>query len=226
MIENHYPTIKRLIDEYHNDRGIFAAQKEIFLYYPQLFILTLVSQFEKEIKNKINDVISNPIIPLLQISTQLDLIVARNPNKYIDKLYGKFLAYATPTGVLLSATNFYGLFGGQSFKIKVEQYFIQEKQVQISEYQQIINFLLPLLSTSDDYNEKYAENDEILGIIQSLTFSEAETAFLELKLRRNNVAHDFFSGTTDTFEDIKKLYYQAVLFVVALKKGLSDFSTI
>ncbi len=226
MIDNYYPTIKRLIDEYHKDRGIFAAQKEIFLYYPQLFILTMVSQFEKEIKNKTNDVISNPIIPLPQISRQLDSIVLRAPNKYIDRIYGKFIAHATPTGILLSATDFYNLFGGQSFKIKIERYFTQEKQVQVSEYQKIISFLSPLLNTSEDYNEKYAENDEILNIIQNLTFSEAETAFLELKLRRNKVAHDFFGGTTDTFEDIKKLYYQAVLFIVALKKGLSDFSTI
>lgn len=222
MIKNHFPTINKIIDEYEQDKYALSANKEIFNYYPKLFVLSIVSLFEREIKSLTNNIVTNPV----SIIVPLNNFISRHPNRYIDSIYGKFIAYENTGVEILNAHDFYQIFGGNVFKSNIETKFVAIKAQEISEYTYTIQLLAPLCGTSDIYDNEYLKNDDIFDRLNNLNFTNSELAFLKLKLRRNKVAHNFLTGISDSFEDIRNLYYDAVLYVVALKQALGDLSTI
>ncbi len=225
MFENHYPTIKNIIDEYQLIECAISTNREIFTYYPKLFVMAIVSLFEKEIKEKCNNIITNPLNPLSTLPRLRNLVNSR-PKDILMKIYGKFIANETAGIINLSASDFYDLYGGISFENCTRSYFNLLKCTEISDYQVVVKNLYNLIGVDKKYDDAYSENDDIYNRLQNNDFTNAETAFLKLKLRRNKVAHDFLCGISDTFEDIRNLYYDAVLYVVALKKDLSDLSSI
>ena len=222
MIKDYYSTLDKIIDEYEIDKCSLASGKEIFIFYPKLFVLSIVSLFEKEIKSLVNNIVTNPTITLPPLSA----IVRKYPNKYIDRIYGQLMAYEDGGIVTLKADGFYDIFGGNSFKNNVESCFSSLRVHELGEYQKTLALLKPLIDTSPTYENDYIKNDEIHERFDNLTFLYAETAFLKLKLRRNKVAHNFISGMSDSFEDIRNLFYDAVLYAVALKTTLKSLSTI
>ena len=56
--------------------------------------------------------------------------------------------------------------------------------------------------------------------LERCTFDDAESSYLNLKLRRNRVAHDYINGLSDTFEDLQKFYNKAIIYVVALELSI------
>lgn len=225
MFENYYPTIKNIIDEYQVIECTLSPNREIFTYYPKFFVMAIVSLFEKEIKEKCNNIITNPINPLSTLPRLRNLINSR-PHDILSKIYGKLVAQENTGIPNLSANDFYTLYGGITFKNNIANYFNSLKGTESSAYYNIINSLYNLIGVDDKYDIAYSENEDIYNRLQCNNFSNAETAFLKLKLRRNKAAHDFIYGISDTFEDIRNLYYDAVLYVVALKQALSDLSSI
>lgn len=70
------------------------------------------------------------------------------------------------------------------------------------------------------YDYAYAKQCDLRTQIAICSFENAEKAYLNMKLRRNRVAHDYLNGLSDTFEDIQKFYYVAVIYVVALEESI------
>lgn len=224
MIEDHYPKFKKIINEFEQDQKQFSSDKEIISYFPQIFLLAIVSTFEKEIKEKCANIITHPAISLTPF-VRLNQICSTTSN-YSDKIYSNFKAYEQNGILTLNANDFYSLFGGVTFRTDVETNFFSERQQQINDYRNLVEMLLPLIEKDDKYDDSYIENDDICNIFNSLNFCDAERAFLELKFRRNKVAHNFLTGISDSFEDIRLLYYKSVLYVVAVKRSLSNLSTV
>lgn len=56
------------------------------------------------------------------------------------------------------------------------------------------------------------------------SFETAEYEFLSLKKRRNDVAHNYIDGLSDTFNDIKKSYYLADIYVTALERTIVELT--
>ena len=206
------------------NKALLSSNSLVVSYYPQIFLLSIVSTFEKEIKKKFENIILNPIANL-NLPTFLSF-VSSNPAYILDSLYKKFKARDDNGVITLNAQGFYYLFGGQPFQTLVSTTFQSIKQMQIQEHKSIIDQLQPLLGTDDQTDRIYLYNDEICKRLLNLTFHNAETAFLQLKLKRNKVAHNFLTGISDSFEDIRDLYYDAVLYVVSIKEELSKFSVI
>ena len=224
MFENYYPTIKNIIDEYQLIYCALSPNREIFTYYPKLFVMAVVSLFEKEIKGKCNNIITNPINPISTLPRLRNLINS-HPRDILSKIYGKLIATEDAGISNLSANAFYELYGNMAFKNNAENYFNSLLSAEISTSYNITQSLYNLIGVAN-YDKDYAEIDDIYNRLQNNNFINAETAFLKLKLRRNKVAHNFLTGISDSFEDIRNLYYDAVLYVVALKQALSDLSTI
>lgn len=224
MNKTYYPNFKILIDEIEHNKALLSSNNIVGSYYPHIFLLSVVSTFEKEIKKKFENILSNPI-------ANLNLpgffrLVSLNPTYSLENLYKKFQARDDNGVIKLNAQGFYALFGGQPFQTLVSTTFQSIKQIQIKDFKSKIDQLKPLLGTDDQTDRIYLYNDEICKRLLNLTFHNAETAFLQLKLKRNKVAHNFLTGISDSFEDIRDLYYDAVLYVVSIKEELSKFSVI
>lgn len=224
MNKTYYPTFKTLIDEMERNKALFSSHSIIVSYYPQIFLLSIVSTFEKEIKEKFENIILNPIANL-NLPAFFNC-ASSNPAYRLDNLYKKFKARDDNGVITLDAQGFYNLFGGQTFRIMVSNTFESIKRIQIQAHKSIIDRLQPLLGSDDQTDRIYLNNDEIYNKLLNLTFNNAETAFLQLKLKRNKVAHNFLAGISDSFEDIRNLYYDAVLYVISIKDELSKFSVI
>jgi len=82
----------------------------------------------------------------------------------------------------------------------------------------------PHFTNDPSYDEIRFDKEEHLTNISSLTFNESELAFLELKLRRNQLAHNYLNGMTDTFEEINKFYIKAIIYVESLEELLKNIT--
>lgn len=224
MNKTYYPTFRKLIDEIERNKALLSANSIVVSYHPQILLLSVVSTFEKEIKKKFENIITNPILGL--ILPKFNKLVTSNPAYCLDNLYKKFKARDDKGSIILSAEDFYTLFGGKTFSAAVSTTFQYIRQTQMLEHKSIVDRLQPLLGTDDRTDQIYLSNDGIYQRLSKLTFKGAETAFLQLKLKRNKVAHDFLTGISDSFEDIRDLYYDAVFYVVAVKDELGKFSSI
>lgn len=124
-----------------------------------------------------------------------------NPNKPIsDKMFAKFLAYEDNGVEILNAEPFYNLLGGQTFKNNIAGVFNIERLAKIENVDNIIEGLSPLIGHGD------------------------QLAFLNLKMHRNRVAHNYISGLSDSFEDVRNFYYDALLYIVALENTLDSLT--
>ena len=224
MFENYYPTIKKLIDEYITDKVTLSPNREIFIYYPQLFVIASMSLFEKDIKERCNNIITNPAVSFSSLPRLRNLINS-HPHDILRTIYGKLLAQEIGGIPNLSANDFYALYGS-TFKRQVEVNFDTLKNSETNNYLNIVKNLYTLIGVDDKYNNAYIENEDIYNRLNVNNFNNAETAFLKLKLYRNKVAHNFLNGISDSFEDIRNIYYDAVLYVVALIQELKGLSTI
>lgn len=104
--------------------------------------------------------------------------------------------------------------------------FENERKLAIMGYSQLVTDLIPLIGKGNTYDYEYTKNEELYELFNKLNFSQAETSFLKIKEKRNYVAHDFISGISDSFTDLRNLYYEAVIYVIAIKEELSKLSTL
>lgn len=225
MATSHYPIIERMIEEYEIDKTVLQTNRMIIAQYPKMFVMNIMSSFEQKIKERITNIITHPLLPL-STYPNFQRLITRNRNKQVDSVYGKLLAYENAGIEILNATEFYNLFGGSAFIIEVQNNFNAERLLQLSEIEPIVNSLEPLLGTSNTVDEEYCKQEERREKISNCNFQKAETAFLSLKLRRNRVAHDYSFGLSDSFEDIRTFYFEAVLYSIALEIALKNKSTI
>ena len=222
MSNNRYADLDKLIKEYEEDTINLRSERLVMKNYPKVLTMSAASTFEYNIKNACQDFLDNPKLP---IATHYPKI-PRLKLPTLDSIYGKFKTLNRQTQVEnLDASGFYALFGGNSFKTSAISFFNSEKAKKTSETQNIVDSLEPLFDVNDSYALAYVTADELLEQLKNASFDNAEQAFLNLKLRRNRVAHDYINGLSDTFEDIRKFYNLAVLYAISIEEAIKDLTT-
>ncbi|UWP60858.1 hypothetical protein [Ruminococcus gauvreauii] len=229
MSNSAYHQLDKFIDEYEEDSRIIKTDKLIMQNYPKVYVMSIASTFERDIKERCQNFIDFPLSPLTsfpQINSLMQ-ICARKNKPITDGMFAKFHTKDPATGMVnLDATGFYDLFGGAVFKCGLETLFNNEQASRLESYQSIVDGLTPLLSSGEQYEREYAKNVDIRDRLLSETFNSGETAFLNLKLRRNKIAHDYINGLSDTFENIRDFYLDAVVYVIALEKAIDNLTDI
>lgn len=221
MSNSQYTELDKLIKEYEQDSRTIRAERMVMKNYPKVLLMSAASSFEYNIKNRCQDFCDNPKLPIAQNYPKINAIKWR---PLVDQMYKK-LKVCNKNGVeYLSANNFYELFNGQAFKLRVQAFFVIELQRKTQKIEEQINFLKPLLGTNDQYDADYAKCSDLKSVYERCSFDDAEKAFLSLKLRRNRVAHDYINGMTDTFVDIQNFYDIAVIYVVSLEAAIEELT--
>jgi len=227
MDNSPYHQLDKLIDEYEEDSRIIKTDKLIMVNYPKVYVMTVTSTFEKQIKLCCQNFIDYPLIPLTPCLSTLMQSCARKNMPITDAMYGKFYTFNRNTNTInFDTTKFYDFWGGITFRNSVETVFETELASRLEKYQNIVDGLLPLLESGEHYEREYAKNIDIRDRLLCCTFVSSEKAFLELKLRRNKVAHDYMNGLSDSFENIRDFYLDAVLYISSLEKAIVDITDI
>ena len=218
-----YAELEKLICEYDEDSKTFQIQKLIMKNYPKVFIMSSASLFETQIKRHCQDFLDHPLSPL---SNYPQIVACMNSSKpTVDKMYAKFETFDRGTGIeRFDASKFYGLFGGQVFKSSVESFFTTEMTSQLQFVSDQISALLPLCG-QERYDFDYAKYCDLKDELSQCTFNSAEYSFLSLKRKRNQVAHNYINALTDTFDDLRRFYIKAVVYVVSLEKAIICLTT-
>lgn len=225
MNDSHYQELERLISEYEEDTKLIKSDRLIIKNYPKVFTMSIVSSFEYYLKDYLNEFIVFSAGSISTTYPYIDNLIRNNTGKpIVDKMYAKFESYEKEGIEFLDATKFYDLFNGDVFKNEVKDNFFTEQRAQIERANIMIDRLSTLIGTDDRYDNDYAKYTDIKERLDLCNFDKAQNAFLSLKLRRNRVAHNYLNGLTDSFEDIRNFYYDAVLFVVALEKALQKLT--
>lgn len=218
MNDSQYDELNQFIEEYEEDSKSIRSERIVMKYYPKVFTMCAASLFERNIKNRCKNFITSPKKPL---NINYTKIYRMNPPAAY-KMYSKFKT----ENLNFSADEFYGLFNGEQFKIRVETIFEEIKQVKINEIDEHKKHLTPLLDKHERYENMFAKMCDLHDQYLRCSFEHAENAFLELKHRRNKVAHNYISGLSDTFVDIQNFYYKAVIYVIALEKAIEELTNI
>lgn len=221
MSNSQYADLDKLIREYEEDSRTIRSERMVMKNYPKILIMSAVSSFEYNIKNRCQDFYDSPKLPIAQNYPRINNI---NRLPIVDQMYNKIEAYNKDGVEHLSADKFYALFNGQVFKSRVEAIFSKELQVQIQKAEKQTNNLTLLLGTNEQYDFDYAKQCDLKNAYERCSFEDAEKAFLSLKLRRNRVAHNYINGLSDTFVDIQKFYDIAVIYVVALETAIKELT--
>ena len=223
MNSSSYAELWRLVNEYEEDVKIIRRDKMIMLNYPKLFTMSVASSFEHKIKALLADFIQYPCGPISTTFPQIHVLSRRGGGKPLeDKMFAKLEGFENGGITVLDASKFYDLFGGQAFKDDVSSNFEIEKQRRILEEEGIIDKLVSLLGQDDRYDKDYAQHSDIKDRLSLCSFENAEKAYLTLKMKRNRVAHDYLNGLSDSFEDIRNFYYDAILYVIGLEKAIEN----
>ena len=221
MSNNRYAELDQLIKEYEEDIINLRSERLVMKNYPKVLTMSAASSFEYNIKNACQDFLNNPKLPIATHYSQ----IPRLKLPVLDSIYGKFKTLDRQTHVEnLDASGFYALFGGNSFKTSAIAFYNAEKARKIGETQNIVDSLEPLFDINDNYALAYVTADELLDQLKNASFDDAEQAFLNLKLRRNRVAHDYINGLSDTFEDIRKFYNLAVLYAISIEEAIKNLT--
>ena len=222
MSNSHYNELDRLISEYEKDVKLIKDDKLIMKNYPKLFVMSVASLFEHEVKCLLENFYNNPIAQIPVAYPKIDRLARGRGNKPIeDRLFAKFESYENNAGSLvLNAEEFYELFGGISFRSVVCQNYELERINRLQKEEQMLSNLVTLLGENEQYEEDYAKHCDIKERLERCTFERAEQAYLSLKLRRNKVAHNYIFGLLDSFEDVRNFYYDAILYIIGLEKAI------
>jgi hypothetical protein len=221
-----YRQIEKLISEFEQDEKAFNPARLVMENYPKVLIMYVASTFEQDIKDKLYKYRGAALTAgrLPDRITRID--ENGRPDPLADKLFRKFEARVNAVGIeTLSADEFYQLFTNEDFETNARLNFSSLHTRQVTE----INSIVELYSSMpEDTNivELHVKYDEIRRIWNTCTFEISRDAFLGLKLRRNNVAHDYIGGLSDTFSDIRDFYYRGLLFVMTLVDTLNSMTQI
>ena len=142
-----------------------------------------------------------------------------------DKMFAKFEAYMDNGSEHLHAEKFYNLFNGAVFITSVQSHFTSILQQQKAKISALLSPLEKLVDQDEEkYGDEYINYDDLLEKYNNLSFSSAETSYLRLKYKRNLLAHDYLNGILDTFEDIKSLYSNALIYVLSVQAAIEDLT--
>ena len=212
-----YQELDKLISEYEEDFRNIRSERLMMKNYPKVLTMSAASSFENYIKHRCQDFLVSPTLPLSSYP-KINSMRSNKPKE--DQMFAK-LKVNGPNGIeLLSAAEFYDLFGGQAFKSAVEANFCSEQAQKISQLEATIGALSALLGKDEKYDFEYAKLCDLKEMLENASFDDAERAYLSLKRRRNSVAHNYIHGLSDTFEDIRKFYNLAVIYVIALESAI------
>lgn len=229
MSNSPYHELDKLIDEYEKDARIIKTDKLIMRNYPKVFVTSVASTFEHQIKAKCQNFIEFPLLPLSTYPSLISLKSHCSRKNIIltDSIFGKFHTFDRTNNLIqLDATEFYNLFGGATFKFKVQSIFDTELAVRIAKYEDTEIKLRLLIEIDEKYEWEYLKNDDNLSKLRGSNFASAESSFLQIKLKRNQVAHDYINGLSDTFNDLINFYLDAVLYVTSLEKAIESLTNI
>lgn len=212
-----YQELDKLISEYEEDFRNIRSERLMMKNYPKVLTMSAASSFENYIKQRCQDFLLSPILPLSSYP-KIDSMRGNKPKE--DQMFSK-LKVNGPNGIeLLSAEEFYELFGGQAFKSAVKANFFSEQARKIGQLESTIEVLSALLGKDEKYDFEYAKLCDLKEMLENSSFDDAEKAYLSLKRRRNSVAHNYIHGLSDTFEDIRNFYNLAVIYVVSLETAI------
>ena len=125
----------------------------------------------------------------------------------------------------LDAEKFYNLFGENKFECDVKSKYNNERLDYISNIDRLISDLKPLYEKDENkYGFDYLKQCELKEELEKCSFKDAERSYLNLKLKRNRLAHDYINGLSDTFEDLRSFYNKAVIYVVSLEKAIIELT--
>lgn len=222
MSNSQYHELDKLIKEYEEDYRTIKSERLIMKNYPKVLTMSAASSFEYQIKNRCQEFLDSPILP---ITSYPNISVLKSKKPKVDQMFAKLEGYDDNGIEHLDAEKFYNLFGGQAFKTEVKSNFLIEHLATLERITAKIAGLSALVGEDEQYDFDYAKQCDLKDIVEQCSFDDAEKAYLSLKLRRNRVAHDYINGLSDTFEDIQKFYYAAVIYVVALEQSISALKT-
>lgn len=223
MRNSHYVELDKLIKEYEEDSRTIRSERMVMKNYPKVLTMSFASHFEYNIKNRCQDFYDNPKLSIVQNYPKINAI-KRKRKPIVDQMYNRMKAYNENGFEHLSADDFYELFNGDKFRLMVEAIFDAKLRAQTQEVEEQIKNLTPLLDTNEQFAFEYAKQCDLKNAYVKCSFKDAEKAFLSLKLRRNQVAHNYVNGLSDTFNDIQKFYDIAVIYVVALEEAIEKLT--
>lgn len=223
MRNSHYVELDKLIKEYEEDSRTIRSERMVMKNYPKVLTMSVAGSFEYNIKNRCQDFYGNPKLSIEQNYPKINAFKSKR-KPIVDQMYNRMKAYNDKGVECLSADDFYELFNGRNFRLRVEAIFYAKLQVQIQEVEELINYLTPLLDTKEQFDFEYAKQCDLKDTYLKCSFKDAEKAFLSLTLRRNKVAHNYVNGLSDTFNDIQKFYDIAVIYVMALEEAIKELT--
>jgi len=225
-IGDYYPEIHRVIKGYDEEAVLLRTDSVSIENYPKVFTLCSASVFETRIKKEIDLFLSHPASPITTTYPLMNVLLSHNGNKTVDKAFAKLKGYLdSNTGAeVLNATDFYDLFGSLSFRNAVENEYNNYLNFQQSYVAtQAHNLEVVWLQSDGKYVEKeYSEMVYIRDTLKMCTFTSAEYDYLNIKLRRNKVAHNYMINTLDSFSDLRKFYYGASIYVYAVVQAIHN----
>lgn len=219
-----YAELEKLIKEYEEDSINLRSERLVMKNYPKVLTMSAASSFERNIKNSCQDFLDNPKHPIITTYPNIQRLLNSN-RPAVDLMFAQ-LRTLNNSVECLDASRFYDLFGGATFESNVRSLFSTELSNKISEIEEVVNQLVGLVDLNDAYALDYVNKTDLLDQLKNASFEDAESAYLSLKLRRNRVAHDYINGLSDTFEDIKKFYNLAILYIIALENSIRDLINI
>ena len=222
-IEQFFPSIERVIAGYDCENKTYNSRSVSIENYPKVLTLCSASVFEKTIKDRVRLFLKHPASPISSTYPQIARMSHKNSKPLEDTIFGKFVASNRSGVENLDATRFYDLFGGMSFKILVETKFIELRDRQKMHADDQAKKMADLIKTGYRQNEEsYSILIDMVDQLDRCTFDRAESAYLNIKLRRNQVAHDYMTDLLDSFNDLRVFYYGASLYIVAVYEALSE----
>lgn len=222
-IEQFFPAIERVIIGYDKENKVYNSNSISIENYPKVLTLCSASVFEKTIKDRVRLFLSHPASPIATTYPQIARIPPRSSKPVEDAIFGGFVASNRSGVENLDATRFYGLFGGASFKKSIETKFIELRDKQKKHADEQVSKMADLIATGYCQNEdSYAILIDMVEQLDRCTFDRAESAYLNIKLRRNKVAHNYMTELLDSFNDLRVFYYGASLYIAAVYEALSE----
>lgn len=230
MSDSCYIELDKMIKEYEEDSKIIKSDKLIMKNYPKLFVMSSASLFERNIKNRCQDFLDNPKNPIDTAYPFLQRVISRSGNKpVVDRMFAELRGYEDNGIEVLCADRFYKLFDRldrQMFKQSIKTEFGAVLTQKIEKTVGMIEQLGFLINEDEKYELDYARQCELKEKLERSSFDIAEKAYLSIKLRRNRVAHNYLSGLSDSFNDVRDFYYDAVLYVIALERALEELTEV
>ncbi|MCL2846917.1 MAG: HEPN domain-containing protein [Firmicutes bacterium] len=182
-------------------------------HLPKLCVIIVVTEFEKCIKNAIENFLSKPKSGMVGLIETLEA----TSRKDIDFIYGRFFPVAKRGTIYSCARDFFKLMGGRFSKISETTSFGRFSKNQETLYtRELSKVRLSPTNRIDIENE--------LNIVRVTNFDEAQDLFLELKNLRNDVAHEYILDGSYTVDKVIEKYHRAKLFVGALEKTFKFYT--